>query len=1036
MPNSIQLTHDVASNGNFASAISRTSTLAELLELVPAPYRPRMQDLVYNVYRAAVKSNNARSYLATLEKHELDGDFPPEIGGRINAPALQISKEFQGTSEYKASQAEMDANIRKVKTNALKTVIALKKAELAHLQSLFAEDKYTGDAKVIVEETVEQLLSDAGMQSRAPDTSLDTSSAPAWIKDDYLRVNVYRNAFPARAIALAFMQVSADMSRKMRTLSLQARKVKEDKDKDVEMGEGDPSTDTVQSVVQRELAKLLKENKLQNVGMPAPASAVSVITADPVHRKEWTGEEKEQKNLILQEPSRSRQASLPNQESSRRERKLSRRKRERKEVEQEVAALSRPLLASSSDAGRVFLTRLLPGTLRVGNTGACLDYLSTNSELFCSVSAKALTQFVVAHTPISLLEHGHKFESGIFMGPGVVIPSHVEWQLAMNLKFIMHHPPNTSKVFEAWEHLQRSVRIAWHFRNSTRLQSKFYVPKSTWMPPADQWNTAIERGLDAGKDLLLLQATALTQSTGHRSNPDLRQLKIFLELNNILMKITDKNLGIAAISKAWYIEQCVLLLEDRSVYELITLDQVRQYQRSAIKRIKTICEDAGFSDQVEEFLLSSNTTDIPEFHAIPKVHKTQWKLRPIVPSHSWVTTKASEVCDFALRALHKRWFPWVVDSTREVIRQVESLTILRTDPVWVVTGDVESFYTNVDVQSTIGQLPTAMRSIDRQAGVDMDAIAGLATVVMNTNCFGFQGQYYHQKQGTAMGTSCAPSFANVCLGILEVQCPEIMDRGATGSLLLYVRYMDDILLIFKGSRTALQSCLDDLSTGLRPFKIGWEISSVREPRPFLDVEFFFDQGYGPVGLQTRVYRKRMNKHQYIPWSSAHPHTVKKAFIKAELTRFMIISSTKKLFEDRAQEFMKALQRRGYPLDTLRVWRKQVRYEDRSWSLYTIKDQTARGLPLMLPSSYDVMWEYIDVKSVFNAMKKSWVTAGEPLPPSLQGPLIKSLRRTDSLFDKLSSWNKAILQTEGEAGNERLLGEASISSAASLSLAFD
>ena len=64
---------------------------------------------------------------------------------------------------------------------------------------------------------------------------------------------------------------------------------------------------------------------------------------------------------------------------------------------------------------------------------------------------------------------------------------------------------------------------------------------------------------------------------------------------------------------------------------------------------------------------------------------------------------------------------------------------------------------------------------------------------------------------------------------------------------------------------------------------------------------------------------------------------------------------------------------------------------------------------MLPSDYDEVWEYTDLKSVFRVMRKDWENTGEALPPSLSGPLIKSLRRTDNLFDKLSSWNKAILK---------------------------
>lgn len=64
---------------------------------------------------------------------------------------------------------------------------------------------------------------------------------------------------------------------------------------------------------------------------------------------------------------------------------------------------------------------------------------------------------------------------------------------------------------------------------------------------------------------------------------------------------------------------------------------------------------------------------------------------------------------------------------------------------------------------------------------------------------------------------------------------------------------------------------------------------------------------------------------------------------------------------------------------------------------------------MLPSSYDEVWEYTDLRDVFKTMMDEWMKCGEPLPLSLLGPLIKSLKRTENMFDKFSSWNKAILQ---------------------------
>jgi len=289
----------------------------------------------------------------------------------------------------------------------------------------------------------------------------------------------------------------------------------------------------------------------------------------------------------------------------------------------------------------------------------------------------------------------------------------------------------------------------------------------------------------------------------------------------------------------------------------------------------------------------------------------------------------------------------------------------------------------------------------------------LLEVVMSANCFEFNGKFYRQTTGVAMGTSCAPAFANLSLGLKELGTlvAQSREERQKHGLMFYVRYIDDIFLIFKGTKAALESWLEDFTPRLEPYTITWEIRSCKEATPFLDIEFFFRQGFGPMGIQSRVYRKRMNHHQYIPWSSAHPQTVKRAFVKAELTRFMIISSHKDLYEEKVGEFMNALGRRGYPSDTLRRWRRMVRYEDRSFTLSKRKE-TVSGLPLMLPSYYDEVWEYIDLRSVFGAMQQVWLRAGD-LPRSLDGPLIKSLRRTENLFDKTSAWNKAVLKSSDE-----------------------
>lgn len=1020
MPNSITSVRVTGGSSNAVhNSVSVSSSLAELIELVPAPYRPRTQDLINKVYRSALKSNHVRTYLAKLEKFKIDGTYPPEIGGRVNPPSLQISKEYESSAGCREKMAEFDRTTRAHKDGLLKSAITLKKEELSYLQSLFSDQYYTQEFQAILIEVSRDLARDAGQQP-GEDGSFSSEDFPPWSKNDY---NTYKQCgvlFPQRAIALAYATVQRENVKHFRTLSL-----KRTTDEDIDMQDATSKTETVESLVSRKFEQLRKElQKTSMSGMtsnPSSQDRTKMFHTNSSIRQEkrWQTE----RCLQISFPQEKIRSSQPEQGEDKQGRK---RKRERKEeVQQEINKLVRawggvsthPRVADSlweASSSRSHAVTVVRSRDRVlVSTPDADKFLSNNSELFCGVSASARTQFVSHHTVIPAFEAGHRFADGVFLGPDVAVPSEIEYKIALNSKFILHHNPNLLRVHQAWPHLERSVRIAWHFRKALpRSQSKFYVPKKTWNPPPESWHICIEKGLQKGKDLLFERTAALPLEENHKSNPDLRYISSFLKSNSLLVKLTDKNLGVAIISKPWYQQQCINMLSDGLTYMALSEDDVLWYQNEALKRIKEITDLLPFADQTKEYLhTSSEDMDIPSFHGLPKVHKTVWSFRPIIPSHSWVTRRASEVSDFILRGFHKKEFPWVVDSTKDVINLIEKETILRTEQIWLVTGDVTSFYTNVSVTDTIDRLKKDLLSVENDNGIPPAAVPLLLEAVMGANCFQFDQTFFRQVNGIAMGTSCAPSFANVNLGYLERMVEEIQNAPTSkDGLILYVRYIDDIFLVYKGTEAALQSCLDNITSKLEPFKIGWEISTIRDTTSFLDVEFFFEQGFGPLGVQSRVYRKRMNRHQYIPWSSAHPLSVKKAFIKAELTRFMVISSSKGLFEEKAQNFMQALGRRGYPSATLHIWKKQVNYKDRQYSLSKRKDTSARGLPLMLPSTYDEVWEYIDMREIFNVMRDEWLKTGEPLPASLLGPLIKSLKRSENLFDKFNSWNKAVLQS--------------------------
>lgn len=248
-----------------------------------------------------------------------------------------------------------------------------------------------------------------------------------------------------------------------------------------------------------------------------------------------------------------------------------------------------------------------------------------------------------------------------------------------------------------------------------------------------------------------------------------------------------------------------------------------------------------------------------------------------------------------------------------------------------------------------------------------------------------------------MGTACAPCFANLFMAYYERKARIIHQDG----VLLYVRYIDDVLCLFQGTKEEVNDFMARFSLG--PLSVTWSASGIRNE--FLDIELIREKQLGLRVVHTRLFRKPMNRHLYIPWSSAHPLHVKKGFVKAELIRLAMICSRSEYFADARQEFYGNLRRRGYPAETLREWFTLVQYGSRP--LYLLRKEKDTTAPLMLPGHYNPVWDYIDVKQVISAARRSWVSE-EELPPSLERPLIRSLGKTRSLFDLMSSWNKTTL----------------------------
>ncbi|RZC38639.1 uncharacterized protein BDFB_012691, partial [Asbolus verrucosus] len=157
----------------------------------------------------------------------------------------------------------------------------------------------------------------------------------------------------------------------------------------------------------------------------------------------------------------------------------------------------------------------------------------------------------------------------------------------------------------------------------------------------------------------------------------------------------------------------------------------------------------------------------------------------------------------------------------------------------------------------------------------------LAEPLLDQNFFQFNNNYYVQKTGFAMGSNLSPLMAEIFMNSLErkIQSSAMFSKH----ILFWIRYVGDILTLFKGTKDDLNQFLSFLNFLHPSIKFTFEIEN-NNSIPFLDIlvshknhQFFFD-----------VYRKPSATDTVIPYKSCHPNSHKFASFYALFHRFFSI----------------------------------------------------------------------------------------------------------------------------------------------------
>ena len=313
-------------------------------------------------------------------------------------------------------------------------------------------------------------------------------------------------------------------------------------------------------------------------------------------------------------------------------------------------------------------------------------------------------------------------------------------------------------------------------------------------------------------------------------NEEKEALRELRDNDKITVKPADKGGAVVVMDTTDYIGECTRQLDNTTYYRILTSDPTNSYNKKIQEAIDKGIEEKEISSEIGKALLVPHPTP-GRFYTLPKVHKEGNPGRPIIGGNGCPTEIISQFVDYHMKDLVSQ-LPSYVQDDMDFLRKIHDIN--KTGPLppdtLLCTMDVSALYTNIPHEEGTDACRIALEE-GRDPGTKPSPsfICTLIQLILTLNFFTFHGNTYLQTHGTAMGTCMAPTYANIFMGAIE--------RRLLGSFpdkpLVWLRYIDDIFLIWTHGRAKLEAFIQHANTFHPTIKFTSNISPIHVP--FLDV---------------------------------------------------------------------------------------------------------------------------------------------------------------------------------------------------------
>jgi hypothetical protein len=394
-----------------------------------------------------------------------------------------------------------------------------------------------------------------------------------------------------------------------------------------------------------------------------------------------------------------------------------------------------------------------------------------------------------------------------------------------------------------------------------------------------------------------------------------RAIRELCNNQNIVITVADKGDTWVILNKEDYIFECHRQLSDKQFYAPLLSSQrsvnSKLYRNVLLRMLR---EKRISKYKFENLVPKDNEVKDRIFYILPKIHKSKatWSNngkippgRPIVGNCQSEDTAISQYVDSFLRPIVMKR-PYILSNSEQFLAILEKLTLQNHSILFSL--DVSSLYTNIPIDKG---LETVRRFFNQYPDKTRpnEYILELLKISLYKNEFLFNGQWFKQTKGVAMGKSYAPNFANLYMSEWE---GHILTKLPGPKPKLWLRYLDDIFGIWESSLADLQMFVELINEFDKNIQVTYNCSF--SDLQYLDLVVFKN---AELQISTMVYLKPTSSLKMLHPESLHPRHMKEGVILSQILRYVKNCNFHSDFMVQFSSLQKALVSQGYTRSCIR-----------------------------------------------------------------------------------------------------------------------